>query len=334
MSLDTLSLDDLRERLSADALESAFERCAILPVDRAELEAARASFVADDDRMAAALEVVADLQRGMGSLAPTWTADWDTRFDPRDADAPAVDRYFFVFALLATVDDTVAYHRGLGIPDEQSSAILGDLGRHLRVFRRTFDIGGLHVQWWFRGHFTGLLYDFGRLQFNRGRFDVDAADARAADAPIVAGDFCLHCHIPESGPLLPGDVAASFARASEFFARYYPDEPYATAMCSSWLLDDQLAEYLPADSNMVRFLRLFHLIGEPHPGDGAVLDFVFRMPGADVEELPQRTTLERAVATHLRSGRHWYSRAGWVSLAAGAASAPLAADPGDRPGRD
>lgn len=322
----TIDLDTVRARLSAEALEAAFVRCGILPVDQDELRTARAAFVADDLRLQAAADVVSDLRAAMGLLDPSWTANWDTRFDPRDPDAAAVDRYFFVFALLATVDDTVAYHRSLEIPDEQSSAILADLGRHLRVFRRTFDIGGLHVQWWFRGHFAGLLYDFGRLQFNRGRFDVDPDEARAADSPIEAGDFCLHCHIPEAGPLIPAEVAKSFARAQEFFARFYPDEPYTTAMCGSWLLDDQLADYLPADSNMVRFLRLWHLIGKPGPGDGAVLDFVFRMPGAAVGDLPTRTTLERAVVEHLSAGKHWQTRDGWVSLAAGAASA------GDGPG--
>jgi len=323
MSTDTptVDLDTVHSRLSAEAFEVALDRCAILPADREELRTARAAFVADVDRVQAASEIVADLRSAMGRLAPTWSANWDTRFDPRDPDASALDRYFFVFALLATVDDTVAYHQSLGIPDVQSNAVLGDLGRHLRVFRQTFDIGGLHVQWWFRGHFAGLLYDFGRLQFNRGRFDVDLAEARAADAPIEAGDFCLHCHIPESGPLIPGEVAASFARAQEFFTRYYPDEPYTTAMCSSWLLDDQLADYLPADANMVRFLGLWHLIGAPRPGDGAVLDFVFRMPGAAVGDLPTRTTLERAVVEHLSAGKHWQTREGWVSLATGAASA-------------
>lgn len=323
MSTDTtlIDLDTVRARLSAEAVEAAFVRCAILPVDQDELRTARAGFVADDDRIQAASEIVSDLRVAMGSIDPAWTANWDTRFDPTDPDAPALDRYFFVFSLFAAIDDTVAYHHSLGIPDGQSSAILADLGRHLRVFRRTFDIGGLHVQWWFRGHFSGLLYDFGRLQFNRGRFDVDADEARAADSPIEAGDFCLHCHIPEAGPLLPVEVAASFAHALEFFPRYYPDEPYTTAMCGSWLLDDQLADYLPADSNMVRFLHLFHLIGTPDPGDGAVLDFVFRMPGAAVGDLPTRTTLERAVVEHLSAGKHWQTREGWVSLAAGAASA-------------
>lgn len=334
MTTDTtaIDLDTVRARLSVAALEAALDRCAIMPVDRDELRTARAAFVADDDRLLAASEIVSDIRAAMGLLDPTWTANWATRFDPHDSRASAVDRYFFVFSLFAALDDVLAYHRSLGIPDEQSSAILGDLGRHLRVFRRTFDIGGLHVQWWFRGHFTGLLYDFGRLQFNRGRFDVDADEARAADSPIEAGEFCLHCHIPESGPLVPAEVAKSFARARVFFPRYYPDEPYTTAMCGSWLLDDQLADYLPADSNMVRFLHLFHVIGTPEPGDGAVLDFVFRMPGAAVGDLPTRTTLERAVVEHLSAGKHWQTREGWVSLAAAAASAASTPSADDEPG--
>jgi hypothetical protein len=49
-------------------------------------------------------------------------------------------------------------------------------------------------------------------------------------------------------------------------------------------------------------------------GDRAVFEFVFRRVRPSLDELPQRTTLERAVVTHLRSGRHWQSRLGWIAL--------------------
>jgi hypothetical protein len=312
------TLDDLRVRLADPQLHAALDRCAVLPVDRAELTGCRDAFVADAARMNDLAALVAALRDRLGSFDRP-DGDWAARFDPHDADASPLDRYFFVFVFLAAVDDVLGYHRSLGIPDEASSAILADLGRHLRVFRATFGHGGLHVQGWFRLHFTGLIYDFGRLQCNRGRFDVDeqaAASAARAGAPVKPGDFCLHVHIPESGPLLPAEVTASFVRARAFFARYFPQEPYQAAMCSSWLLDDQLALYLPADSNIVRFGRVFCLLDGGRDGDGDVRNFVFRMPDATVDELPQRTTLERAVVTHLRAGKHWRVRSGWTRLSA------------------
>ena len=57
---------------------------------------------------------------------------------------------------------------------------------------------------------------------------------------------------------------ASFAWAPRFFARHFPEDDYRVATCGSWLLDEQLAEYLPETSNIVQFQRRFRLV----PPDG------------------------------------------------------------------
>ena len=88
------------------------------------------------------------------------------------------------------------------------------------------------------------------------------------------------------------------------------------------MLDPQLAEYLPATSRIVAFQRRFTLYDEaPEPvtdgrtaGDRSVLTFVFRQPGVTLDELPQDTTLRRAAVAHLRAGRHWAQRSGWLTL--------------------
>ena len=92
-------------------------------------------------------------------------------------------------------------------------------------------------------------------------------------------------------------------------------------VCNSWLLDDQLARYLPEDSNILGFQRRFRVPDEAPVSDGdlTILKFVFDRPETplrpgELDALPQRTTLERAVVGHLRDGGHWYSRAGWYDL--------------------
>ena len=49
-------------------------------------------------------------------------------------------------------------------------------------------------------------------------------------------------------------VDDSFAAATDFFARYFPDYPTRDFYCQSWLLDPQLATLLP-DSNLAAFQR-------------------------------------------------------------------------------
>jgi hypothetical protein len=162
---------------------------------------------------------------------------------------------------------------------------------------------------WLTLHFRGSIYQLGRLQFNR----MNVRAAHVADA-FHEGEPALGVHIPESGPLSPEAVDDSLARAQPFFARHFPETPTRLGLCTSWLLDPQLAEYLSPDSNVMRFQRRFTLVGEGHDGDADILRFVFHRIAPNIEELPQRTTLERAIVAHLRAGKHWRSPTGWLQL--------------------
>ena len=111
----------------------------------------------------------------------------------------------------------------------------------------------------------------------------------------------------------PYAAGAAERAAPAFFDRHFGIR-YPVALCTSWLLDPQLAEYLPEESNIVQFQRRFHLTSESLPGDSDILKFVFCRLDSELETLPQATALQRAVVTHLRAGRHWRVRTGWVEL--------------------
>jgi hypothetical protein len=123
-------------------------------------------------------------------------------------------------------------------------------------------------------------------------------------------------HIPSySGGLDPAACDASFTLAREFYATHYPEEPHRIAVCKSWLMDRQLATFLPETSNIVRFQQRFGIAYTPEaPGDRDTLEFVFRTPEVPLDQLPQRTTLERAVVHHLQTGGHFYGGMGWIPL--------------------
>jgi hypothetical protein len=142
---------------------------------------------------------------------------------------------------------------------------------------------------------------------------MDVRAAHVAD-PFRDGEPALGIHIPESGPLTPEACDDSFAQARTFFPRHFPESATRLAICTSWLLDPQLADYLPPDSNIVRFGRRFTLVGDGSDGDADVLRFVFHRIRPNIDELPQRTTLERATVAHLRAGKHWRNRTGWLGL--------------------
>jgi hypothetical protein len=132
--------------------------------------------------------------------------------------------------------------------------------------------------------------------------------------PFEQGDLALDLHIPEQGPLTPPACDRSLRWARDFFPQHFSDERYGVAICTSWLLDDQLASYLEPDSNIMRFQHRFNLLPGGGDGDDDVLRFVFRRVSPALKELPQRTSLERAVVGHLQAGHHWKVRTGWLDL--------------------
>ncbi|MEU4401127.1 acyltransferase domain-containing protein [Micromonospora orduensis] len=222
-------------------------------------------------------------------------ADWLPPGPELPRDRGPAWRHLYVYAYLALVDVARAYHRDHDVPDAVSWLSLADLGRNLAIDRRMRGEGWPVIQSWLTLHVRGSIYELGRLQHHRG-------------------GTTLALHIPDAGPLTPDAIDASLDEARAFFPRHFPDERYEEFSCGSWLLDPQLREYLPADSNIVRFQRRFELTPydaqEGPDADVEVLRFVFRTLSTPLDELPRRTVLERAVVDHLKAGRHWQWRHG------------------------
>ena len=93
-----------------------------------------------------------------------------------------------------------------------------------------------------------------------------------------------------------------------------PRKPTTLPSATPWLLDDQLGEYLPEDSNIIRFQRRFRHAYTPEANDDGIIRFVFGRLKPALDDLPQRTMLERAIVDHLKTGRHWHGGAGWLRL--------------------
>jgi hypothetical protein len=219
-------------------------------------------------------------------------------------------RLLYVYTYLARVDAALAYNRSLGIDDAVTWATLADLGRNLAIDRRMNGQGWPIMAQWLTLHVRGAIFELGRLQYQRSR--VVGPVARALDLPPETRTLALH--IQESGPLTPEACDTSLAEARAFFDRHFPDEEHELVTCGSWLLDPQLAAYLPADSNMVRFQRRFALTPEERDAGIEIFRFVFRRIDVPLDELPQETTLQRAVVAHVRAGRRWHERTGWFAL--------------------
>ncbi|HZN15417.1 MAG TPA: acyltransferase domain-containing protein [Acidimicrobiales bacterium] len=213
-------------------------------------------------------------------------------------DAPARStQLMHVWAFLAALPGVREWHAARGIPDGVSWATLADLGQNLYENQLINHDTGLDVPWWMTLHFRGGIYQLGRLQFERR---------------TSRGDSALGVHIPETGPMTPDACDASIAWAHEFFPAHFPEETPVLATCASWLLDPQLADYLPTDSNIVRFQQRFTLRPDKTVADNSsICRFVFHDPDPDLDALPQDTTLQRAIVSHIKAGGTWQMGNGW-----------------------
>ncbi len=136
---------------------------------------------------------------------------------------------------------------------------------------------------------------------------------------LKPGDPVLDIHIPAGGPLSREDAIASMRQALVFFSKHFPKTPPAKALvCTTWLLDAQLAPFLKPDSNILGFQRLFHLY--PVECDAwSAFRFVFNLEipygqqaAPDLRALPRKSALERALIAHVEAGGRWRKARGFV----------------------
>lgn len=239
---------------------------------------------------------------------------------PTAPDLPGDDplaRYFHVYPMLALKPLVEDWHRQRGIAPDISRRTLADLGRNLAVHRKRYGTGGTSLHKWLQLHFRGAIYQLGRLQFQRWKLGETSGNAiRDAGHPAGPGGFALNVHITDfSGPMRPDLCDASFDQAREFFPTHFPEEPYRVAVCHSWLLDPQLADYLPERSNIVQFQRRFTLVDrERKPMDDVAFQFVFGRQASEIDTLPRNSTVQRALIDHVRNGGHWHGGSGWLVL--------------------
>lgn len=223
-------------------------------------------------------------------------------------------RYLYAFVYVAMLPHTRALHRQRGIPDAITTATMADVGRHFLIHREQTGQHGMSGADWLMVHARGLIYQIGRLQFERGRLGTSTSRGIAtAGFPCEKGEPVISLHIPgHMGPMSPRACDEAFAAARPFFRTHFPDETPRLGLCHSWLLDEQLREYLPETSNILHFQRRFQPAYRPEPNNRPTLEFVFRTPDRPLDDLPQRTTLERAVVRHIRDGRQWRGGVGWL----------------------
>lgn len=199
--------------------------------------------------------------------------------------------------MLAAACRTRQMYGQWGIPD---SIFLDTMRCFPRFLRETKQITGEWIydrSFWTWRQTSGLLFRLGTLEF---------------EYAVQQGAPVLSVHIPSDAGLTEDGLCKSYEAAGRFWterreALCFAGEP-KEIWCSTWLLSPELGKLLPPGSGIRRFASGYELT-QFDPDNESFYRWLFegkRRP----EELPGRTSLQRAVKAHLAAG-------GTIGIAAG-----------------
>ena len=311
-SLAALNLEDLRiPPLPGGAdFDDALAWLAVPPDDLATMHALRPHLARSDElewlrsRSVASMLVYMDVVASPHGF-PVWPAAFGD-----------LGRFFYVFVYASILPETRALFARRGIPEDVQRATMADIGRNMQVHRKRHGTHGLAAPDWLMLHPRGMIYQLGRLQFERAKLgNRTSTTIQDSGFPWKPGDPTLSIHIPDyMGPMSPAACDASFAWAAAFFPRHFPEEEVHTAICNSWLLDTQLRDYLAEGSNTIAFQHRFRHIRQGEWANDGPLRFVFGPTGWPLDDYPQQTSVQRAVINHLKAGKSWHGGLGWMEF--------------------
>ncbi len=176
---------------------------------------------------------------------------------------------------------------------------MSDLRAKLMECKELYGVWGTSVGWWEIDLFNLNLIALGRLQYELIPFQGEYTRGVHRLQP---GDIVLNIHIPSHGPLLYDDCKASFKKAALHFKDCFKERPVAF-VCNSWLLYPEHREFLPPNSNILKFMSFFDIISSKISEKKADLWRVFYKEWEnDPIDLPRNTSIQRAYADWLMKG--------------------------------
>ena len=191
-------------------------------------------------------------------------------------------------------------YKSRGIPDEVYQSSMTDLRAKLIECHDVYGIWGSFVASWFNGFFILDRFALGRLQFEQRVFNCD--DYTKNGYTVHEGDTVFNVHIPSLGPLKRELVIDAFKRAYAFFSEQHEGKPIVF-VCGSWLLYREHYDFLPQNSNILRFMDCFDILessDSEHFGDA------WRVFGAygsqPAENWQEDTSIRRVFKQRVLSG--------------------------------
>lgn len=159
------------------------------------------------------------------------------------------------------------------------------------VFNRAF---------WAWRHLSCTIFRLGTLEFEYRTILSD----EAVPPKLKAGAPVLSVHIPSDAALTDIELENSYNQANSFFKSHAqflcPHGLPQAIICGSWLLSVPLRECLKPSSGILKFAQDYEIY-HANDDDDSFYQWLFNNKKPPVQ-LPQATSLQRAVALHVQQG--------------------------------
>ncbi|MBQ7547430.1 MAG: DUF5596 domain-containing protein [Clostridia bacterium] len=193
-----------------------------------------------------------------------------------------------------------------GLPEQIYWDSMTDLRAKLIECRDVYGVNGSFVASWFHGFFELTRFALGRLQFEWTEYSREEPYTCCGHS-VSKGDTLINMHIPSLGPLTVDLMMDAFKRAYNFplFADVrVPGTDWMPFCCGSWLLYPPHYDFLPAKSNILKFMDCFDIVEWSDSEEFSDKWRVFgKYKDAEPADLPRDTSLRRAFAERLESGQ-------------------------------
>ena len=126
---------------------------------------------------------------------------------------------------------------------------------------------------------------------------------------LMSGDKVISVHIPSGADISEKTCLENYEKALKFFEKYYPECKIKAFMCHSWLMDPELATFLPETSNILSFQKFYNVVPTKSAGE-EVMTFVFGKRPDDLNDLPENSTLTRNLKKRYLEGKPIYAYVG------------------------
>ena len=213
-------------------------------------------------------------------------------------------RFLYYFSRMAC--DTYECYRERNVDEKIYWDTFYDLTICCENCFQQFGEYGINEYKWFFRHIECSIWRLGRLEFEEMSVcwrEIDENTEIQEYIPV------LNVHIPQGEKLELSAVKASFGQAFQRWGSQIP------IICDSWLLYPGLAEILPAESNIIKFQKLFRIMRVDFDG-GEAQRRIFGRLSEDPADYPEATSLQKKAKEYLQEGKQLGSGLGILQVEA------------------